>query len=86
MRVINIVTQKGGTGKTETAKNLAFGLSEKGMRVLLVDLDPQANTTSTILNKQKRTDLNSLDLMCSQYDEVVKDTEKMTGLEGFEEA
>ena len=84
MRVINIVTQKGGTGKTETAKNLAFGLSEKGMRVLLVDLDPQANTTSTILNKQKRTDLSSLDLMCSQYDEVVKDTEKMTGLEGFE--
>ena len=84
MRVINIVTQKGGTGKTETAKNLAFGLSEKGMRVLLVDLDPQANTTSTILNKQKRTDLSSLDLMCSQYDEVVKDTEKKTGLEGFE--
>lgn len=84
MKVINIVTQKGGTGKTETAKNLAFGLSEKGLRVLLVDLDPQANTTSTILNKQKRTDLKSLDLMCNQYDEAVKEVENTTGLEGFE--
>lgn len=84
MKVINIVTQKGGTGKTETAKNLAFGLAEKGKKILLVDLDPQANSTSAILNKKKRTDIKSLDLMCNQYDELIKTSEKSTGLEGFE--
>ena len=66
-RVIAVVNQKGGVGKTTTAVNLTAALKDLGKRVLLCDFDPQANATSG-LGVEKRK------LAKSVYDVVVNDT------------
>ena len=65
-KIISVVNQKGGVGKTTTAVNLTAALTEAGMRVLLCDFDPQANGSSGLgVDKRK--------LQNSVYDVIIND-------------
>ena len=63
-KIIAVVNQKGGVGKTTTAVNLTAALTEVGRRVLLCDFDPQANATSGL-------GLNKKNLKYSVYDVII---------------
>lgn len=56
MKVVSIINYKGGVGKTTITSNLAAGLSDKGYKVLAIDLDPQSNLTFSYMNTDKWAD------------------------------
>jgi chromosome partitioning protein len=62
-RIISLANQKGGVGKTTTAVNLAAYLADNGKRVLLVDMDPQANATSSLGFDKRATESSIYDCL-----------------------
>jgi chromosome partitioning protein len=74
-KIIALANQKGGVGKTTTAVNIATAMAAIGKRVLILDMDPQGNATTSLGINKKKCLYSTYDLMinnCNPEDAIVK--------------
>jgi len=61
--ILSIINQKGGVGKTTLSVNISDIIAKKGKKTLLIDLDPQGNSTTYLYNKKKNCSFDALTLL-----------------------
>ena len=81
-KVIAIANQKGGVGKTTTAINLSSCMAETGKKVLIIDLDPQGNTTSGLGIDKNNVENTVYELMLEECS--IKEAIKKVDIDGVE--
>ena len=80
-RIISVVNQKGGVGKTTTSINLGAALADQGYNVLLIDLDPQGNASTGLGVDPDDREFTTYDLLLE--DAPLKDVIRTTSVDGL---
>ena len=80
-RIISVVNQKGGVGKTTTSINLGAALADEGYNVLLVDLDPQGNASTGLGIDPEEREFTTYDLILEEAE--LRDVIRKTSVDGL---